>query len=152
LLIRRQHEALYHAGIAHTLSEMRRKFWIPKGRMEVKRRSRTFAQIGLDYLGPLSIKIENGVTKRWFALFTCFTTRAVHLELLENLSAESFLHVLRRFISRRGYLERQCKPIPTSFQSHEGPTPKLSDFLAEKGMTWESIIRELLGVEDFTKD
>uniref|UniRef100_A0A1I7VL18 Integrase_H2C2 domain-containing protein n=1 Tax=Loa loa TaxID=7209 RepID=A0A1I7VL18_LOALO len=35
LLIRQQHEALYHAGIAHTLSELRRKFWIPKGRTKV---------------------------------------------------------------------------------------------------------------------
>uniref|UniRef100_A0A1I7VM19 Integrase_H2C2 domain-containing protein n=1 Tax=Loa loa TaxID=7209 RepID=A0A1I7VM19_LOALO len=32
-----QHEKLYHAGTAHVLSEMRRKFWISKGRMEVRR-------------------------------------------------------------------------------------------------------------------
>uniref|UniRef100_A0A1I7V9L0 C2H2-type domain-containing protein n=1 Tax=Loa loa TaxID=7209 RepID=A0A1I7V9L0_LOALO len=95
LSIREQHEALYHAGTAHTLSELRRKFWIPKGRTEVKRiinnctgckpmvseticpscrkqnlpetrvnRSRAFANIGLDYLGPLSIKTENGISRK----------------------------------------------------------------------------------------
>uniref|UniRef100_A0A1I7VA42 Integrase catalytic domain-containing protein n=1 Tax=Loa loa TaxID=7209 RepID=A0A1I7VA42_LOALO len=114
---------------------MRRKFWIPRGRMEVRcviagytgckrwsakpfklpaipdliessvLRSRTFAKIGLDYFGPISIKIEVGVTKRWVVLFACFT-RALHLEVVGNLSAESFLHVLRGFISRRGYPER----------------------------------------------
>ncbi|VBB29654.1 unnamed protein product [Acanthocheilonema viteae] len=93
LLIKQTHEDLLHAGIAHTLAEMRRKFWTPKGRTEVKwvlnhcmackrwttkpfklpamhslpeqwvTRSRTFAHIGLDYLGPLSFKNDNGVTK-----------------------------------------------------------------------------------------
>lgn len=131
IFIQRQHEKLYHAAIAHTLSEMRTEYWIPKGRTEVKRvlnkcrsckrwktkpfklqimpnlpktrieRTRTFENIGLDYLGPLSIKNETGIVKRWVALFTCFTTRAIHLKLVDNLSAESFIRVLRRFIARR---------------------------------------------------
>ncbi|VDN02074.1 unnamed protein product, partial [Onchocerca ochengi] len=133
LLIKHQHEELYHAGIAHTLCEIRRRFWIPKGRSTVKRvisscmgckcwtakpvkppempnlpetrvkQSRTFERNGLDYLGPLPIKSDNGMVKRWISLFTCFTTRAVHPEVVENLTAESFLHVLRRFVARRGY-------------------------------------------------
>ncbi|VDM93610.1 unnamed protein product [Onchocerca ochengi] len=37
LLIKQQHEELYHAEIAHTFCEVRRKFWIPKGRSAVKR-------------------------------------------------------------------------------------------------------------------
>uniref|UniRef100_A0A8R1Y247 U6 snRNA-associated Sm-like protein LSm5 n=1 Tax=Onchocerca volvulus TaxID=6282 RepID=A0A8R1Y247_ONCVO len=59
------------------------------------KRSRIFAHVGLDYLGPLSVKVDSGVTKRWITLFRCFTMRAVQLEMVENLSAESFLHVLR---------------------------------------------------------
>lgn len=67
-------------------------------------RSRTLAKVGLDYLGPVSIKIR--VTKRWVALFIfiysfiCFT-RSMHLEL-DSFSAESFLSVFKRFVSRRG--------------------------------------------------
>uniref|UniRef100_A0A1I7VUX5 Integrase_H2C2 domain-containing protein n=1 Tax=Loa loa TaxID=7209 RepID=A0A1I7VUX5_LOALO len=89
-----QHEEMFHPGTAHTISNLRKRFWIPKRRTEAKRlptmpnypatrvrRVRAFARVGLDYLGPVSIKTETGVTKRWVALFTCFTTRAVHLEL-----------------------------------------------------------------------
>uniref|UniRef100_A0A0N4US11 Integrase catalytic domain-containing protein n=1 Tax=Dracunculus medinensis TaxID=318479 RepID=A0A0N4US11_DRAME len=46
--------------------------------------------------------LEVGMAKRWVALFTSFTTRAVHLELADDLSAESFLTALRRFVARRG--------------------------------------------------
>ncbi|VBB34535.1 unnamed protein product, partial [Acanthocheilonema viteae] len=35
--MKQQIEELCHAGIAHTPSEMRKEFWIPKGRTEVKR-------------------------------------------------------------------------------------------------------------------
>ncbi|VDN00558.1 unnamed protein product, partial [Onchocerca ochengi] len=37
IFIQREHEELYHAGAAHTLSKLRTEFWIPKGRTEVKR-------------------------------------------------------------------------------------------------------------------
>ncbi|GBP31902.1 hypothetical protein EVAR_18440_1 [Eumeta japonica] len=36
------------------------------------------------------------------ALFTCLTTRAVHIELAESLSSDSMILALRRFIARRG--------------------------------------------------
>uniref|UniRef100_A0A1I7VUM8 Integrase catalytic domain-containing protein n=1 Tax=Loa loa TaxID=7209 RepID=A0A1I7VUM8_LOALO len=68
--------------------------------------SGAFENVGFDYLGPLSIKTKGGISKRWIALFTCFITRAIHLEIADNLPAETFLHVLRRFISRREYPER----------------------------------------------
>ncbi|MCP9264732.1 Integrase core domain containing protein [Dirofilaria immitis] len=37
LIIEQQHNNLYHAGVAHTLSAIRRRFWIPKGRATIKR-------------------------------------------------------------------------------------------------------------------
>uniref|UniRef100_A0A1I7VKT3 Integrase catalytic domain-containing protein n=1 Tax=Loa loa TaxID=7209 RepID=A0A1I7VKT3_LOALO len=105
---------------------------------------KTFAKIGLDYFGPISIKIEVGVTKRWITLFTCFTRKAVHLETVENLSAESFLHVLRRFISRQGYPGRVLSDNASQFQvvfkpMKEQEHTRIGEFLAEKGMVWENI-------------
>lgn len=40
--------------------------------------------------------------KRWVCLFTCVAIRAIHLELLNDMSAEEFLMAFRRFISVRG--------------------------------------------------
>ena len=40
--------------------------------------------------------------KRWCCLFTCLTTRAVHVEVVPSLEAESCLAAITRFIARRG--------------------------------------------------
>jgi hypothetical protein len=42
------------------------------------------------------------MTKACIALYTCASTRAVHLELVPNLTADAFIRSFRRFISRRG--------------------------------------------------
>uniref|UniRef100_A0A0M3HXD9 Integrase catalytic domain-containing protein n=1 Tax=Ascaris lumbricoides TaxID=6252 RepID=A0A0M3HXD9_ASCLU len=57
---------------------------------------------GIDLLGPIRVSSETGASKRWIALFTCLVTRAVHLEIAEDLSALSLVECLRRFIARRG--------------------------------------------------
>ena len=41
--------------------------------------------------------------KCYIALFTCASTRAIHLELTPDLSTNSFIRVLKRFIGRRGF-------------------------------------------------
>ena len=61
-----------------------------------------FVHTGLDYLGPLYVKSDSGRKKVWICLFTCLVTRAVHLELVDNLTAEQFVMCLRRFAARRG--------------------------------------------------
>ncbi|XP_058446466.1 uncharacterized protein LOC131427358 [Malaya genurostris] len=63
---------------------------------------RPFTHVGIDYCGPFLIKVGRSQVKRWIALFTCMTVRAVHLEVAHSLSTESFKLALRRFISRRG--------------------------------------------------
>ena len=67
-------------------------------------RSQPFEYTGIDYFGPLYIKEFYQVTdkspeqierKVWVCLFTCFTIRAIHLELVGDMSAEEFLLCLR---------------------------------------------------------
>ena len=49
------------------------------------------------------MKSKNGqMGKVYITLFTCCVTRAVHLELVDDLSVETFKRCLRRFIARRG--------------------------------------------------
>ena len=65
--------------------------------------SRVFQHIGLDYLGPLYTKdASNTHIKVWINLYTCMTTRAIHLEVVESLSTQCFIYAFRRFVSRRG--------------------------------------------------
>ncbi|XP_063914810.1 uncharacterized protein LOC135131161 [Zophobas morio] len=72
--------------------------------------TRPFHVSGVDYAGPFLIK--EGQTrnakevKAYIALFICFSTKPVHLELVGDLTSEGFLAALKRFTSRRG-AERQ---------------------------------------------
>ena len=131
------HENVKHNGVRQTLTELRNKFWILKGRQAVKDvlfkclickkklgkafstpptpplpTSRVsddlvFTKVGGDFARPLYVKNiyqSGGETyKCYIALFTCASTRAIHLELTPDLSANSFIRVLKRFIGRRGF-------------------------------------------------
>ncbi|XP_046556868.1 uncharacterized protein LOC124266100 [Haliotis rubra] len=132
LLIRKYDEDLKHPGPERVLAEMRRTFWILRGREAIKKHQHNctecqrwrgkpvvpkmndlpkarlrlykpvFYSTGIDCFGPMSIKIGRRVEKRWGVLFKCMTTRAIHLELLDSLSTDAFLMAFWRFISRRG--------------------------------------------------
>ena len=67
------------------------------------RETEPFAKTGVDFAGPFYVKNANKETdKVYIALFSCCVTRALHLDLAKNLSAEEFLRCLRRFSARRG--------------------------------------------------
>ncbi|XP_041972070.1 uncharacterized protein LOC121728040 [Aricia agestis] len=61
-----------------------------------------FTALAVDYFGPMQVTIGRRHEKRWGAIYTCLTTRAVHLELVPSLSASSMIMSLRRMMSRRG--------------------------------------------------
>lgn len=61
-----------------------------------------FEVVGMNFAGPLFPK-ECGVAKKCYILvITCAITRAVHLELVSDLTTERFILAFRHFISRRG--------------------------------------------------
>ena len=55
-----------------------------------------------DYLSQLNVNRGRAVLKRWGAIFTCFNSRAVHLELATSLESDCFINVLMRFMNWRG--------------------------------------------------
>ena len=61
-----------------------------------------FDHVSVDCFGPYSVKYRRTTCKRYGCVFTCHNTRAIHIEELEDLSCESFINGMRRFISRRG--------------------------------------------------
>ena len=56
---------------------------------------RPFAVCGIDYSGPHYVKQGRSSLKVWIALFTCMVSRAVHLEIVPDLSSKTFLQVLQ---------------------------------------------------------
>ena len=61
-----------------------------------------FCRTGIYLFGPIYVQQRHARLKRWGALFTCFTTRAIHLEAVEGLDTDSFISSLQRFLNRRG--------------------------------------------------
>ena len=62
-----------------------------------------FQNNGLDYFEPLLIKPTHTKERKevWVCLFTYIVVRAIHLEVVGDISVEEFLQALRKFISRR---------------------------------------------------
>ncbi|XP_037931689.1 uncharacterized protein LOC119666483 [Teleopsis dalmanni] len=67
--------------------------------------SKPFETTGIDFAGPLYITStdnKNDFKKAYIMLFTCAATRGIHLELVADLTVESCINALRKFIARRG--------------------------------------------------
>ncbi|XP_058840681.1 uncharacterized protein LOC131696154 [Topomyia yanbarensis] len=67
--------------------------------------SRPFSMVGVDFWGPVRIQPRHrrdAPLKAYVAVFVCFATKAVHLELVVDLSTSKFLQAFRRFVARRG--------------------------------------------------
>ena len=76
-----------------------------------------FTSVGVDAFGPWNIvtrRTRGGQanSKRWAIIFTCLTTRAIHIEVVEEMSSSSFINSLRRFVAIRGSVK--------SFRSDRG--------------------------------
>ncbi|KAJ8332755.1 hypothetical protein SKAU_G00416510, partial [Synaphobranchus kaupii] len=61
-----------------------------------------FSYTGIDCFGPFYTKQGRKEFKRYGLLFTCLSSRAVHIEMLEDLTTDAFLNALRCFIAIRG--------------------------------------------------
>lgn len=131
LMMTATHERLGHWGVDYTLSELRTRFHIIKGRVSLKgiqsgckqcQMNRVkpqmpimgqlpserlemhvipFQYTGCDMFGPMYVRRGRSELKRYGCIFTCLSTRAVHLEMCNDLTTDSFLLALRRFFARR---------------------------------------------------
>ena len=67
------------------------------------RPSHPFSKVGVDFAGPLYVKTRGKqMRKVYIALFSCCMTSALYLDLVEDLSATTFLRCLRKFTARMG--------------------------------------------------
>ena len=97
-----------------------------------------FDSVGVDYAGPILTKYGHTrkptIIKSYVCVFVSFTVKAVHLELVSDLTAESFIACLKRFIARRGLLSLICSDNGTNFTGAARELKELYQFLQTKNL------------------
>ncbi|XP_033315624.1 uncharacterized protein LOC117213980, partial [Bombus bifarius] len=95
--------------------------------------SRPFTNVGVDYCGPFHIKEKRDRNRRqikvYVAIFVCLAIKAVHIELVDDLTSEAFIAALRRFIARRGYCSTIHSDNGTNFRGASNELRELHDLL-----------------------
>ncbi|XP_033222557.1 uncharacterized protein LOC117176426 [Belonocnema kinseyi] len=107
--------------------------------------SRAFNTTGVDYAGPFYIidKLRSRTTiKTYLCVFVCFATKAVHLELARDISTDTFMHCLQRFISRRGLCQALYSDNGTNFVGARNELPELHALLMNNN--FQRDVREFL--------
>ena len=173
LFIVQAHQRVFHNGVKETLTELRSRFWIVKGRAVVRQivylcvicrrfegkayqtphppplpgfrvtEAPPFTFTGVDYAGPLYVKNGGeGKDKVWLCLFTCCVVRAVHLDLVPDMSTAAFLRSFKRFTARRGLSQRMLSDNAKTFKAADEAIQtlladwNLSDHLSTLGVEW----------------
>jgi hypothetical protein len=171
LIVQNAHRAVLHNGVKETLTELRMKYWIVKGRSFIKlilrqctlckrfegaayqgppapplpicrvEEAPPFAHTGVDFAGPLYVKMastDKCTSKVWVCLYTCCATRAVHLDIVPNLSSFTFFRCFKRFTARRG--------IPTLMISDNGKTFKAAALIVKQILDQSKLHKSLAKV------
>ncbi|XP_073728111.1 uncharacterized protein [Misgurnus anguillicaudatus] len=171
LIIAHSHERVKHQGKGFTINDIRScGYWIPGINRAVTsyihncvkcRRLRKsaegqrmsdlptervepsspFTYCGMDCFGPFMTKEGRKQHKRYGLLLTCFCSRAIHIEMLEDMSTDAFINALRCFIAIRGTVRQIRCDQGTNFIGaknelnsalQELDPERLSVFLADK--------------------
>ena len=61
-----------------------------------------FHRVGVDYFGPIFVQCGRRTEKRYGALFTCMTTRVIHIEISHSLETDAYIMAMKRMMARRG--------------------------------------------------
>ena len=75
---------------------------LPDARFPENESPVAFTNVGLDYIGPFTVIQRGKEEKAYICLFNCLVTRAVHLEVTEDLTTSACMTAIRIFIARRG--------------------------------------------------
>ena len=74
-----------------------------------------FTHVGYDCFGPFVVKDGRKEFKRYGVIFSCFGSRAIHIEVVNDLTTDSFINALRCFIAIRGYVSTIYSDRGTNF-------------------------------------
>lgn len=106
---------------------------------------RPFKNSGVDYAGPIQIRTAKGrghkSHKGYICLFVCMSTRAIHLEVVTDLTSEGFLQAFKRFVARRGFCSDIWSDNATNFTGAASELKKL--FIVEKKSMLDEVAENL---------
>ena len=175
LLVRWFHEKLGHCGQNYLVAELRKEYWIlkvnslarsvirkcvvcraiaakpitqemaPLPADRVNAGEPPFTNAATDCFGPFFVKVGRSQVKRYGVLFTCLSSRAIHIEVADSMETDSFLNALRRFLARRGSVKVMRADNGTNFVGADNVLRKeleklnhsvIGDALATRGITW----------------
>ena len=174
LVVLNAHTKVHHSGPKDTITEIRSRYWIVRGRSLVRmiirkcntcrriegphyrvppppplpdyrvREAPPFAATGVDFAAPFYVRYPGGsdVHKVWLCLFTCAIVRAVHLELVPDMSACTFLRCLKRFVARRGIPSKVISDNALTFKAAADnlqdmlKQPQIQQYLRDNKISW----------------
>ena len=203
LIIQHIHESVGHCGRNYVLSKSRECYWVIHGNSTIRKVLRNclickkfkappmtqvmadlpsrrldidetpFTHTGVDVFGPFYVKYKRSQIKRYGIIFTCLVMRAVHIEMGADLSIDSFINALRRFLARRGSIISLSCDNGTNFHGASTELAKaveswnckqINDFLnsysikwhfnppysSNFGGAWERLIRSIRSILNIT--
>ncbi|KAG1653542.1 Gypsy retrotransposon integrase-like protein 1 [Nymphon striatum] len=175
LKILNAHERVKHFGLHATVNYLRQRFWIAKIRVSVKsvinkcvickrvngfpyrnmlnaplpscrlEKSPPFTVTGVDFTGEMYVKTNTEEHKCYVCLFTCANTRAIHLELISDMSTQTFLRAFRRFAARRSIPKIMISDNASTFQFANGELQNLIEnadikhYMCNQHLIWKFI-------------
>lgn len=117
--------------------------------------SRPFSITGVDFAGPINARLSKGrgskSFKAYISLFICMVTKAIHIELVSDMTTEAFMAAYRRFTSRRGICKEMWSDHGTTFvaaskvliemwkQGRASVPEELRSLLDKEGTKWKFI-------------
>ncbi len=143
---------------------------LPEDRVEP---SPPFSFCGMDCFGPFVTKHIRKEFKRYGLLFTCLCSRAVHIEMIDDMTTDGFIIGLRNFIAIRGTVTQIRSDQGSNFigasnelkaAMKELDVNRITNFLTQKqcefvfnaphsshaGGVWERQIRSIRNILDST--
>ena len=175
LIILDVHISLHHAGTSATMTALRQTYWIPAARHYIKsilhhcvncnkvqgkpyslpdppplpylrtQDVHPFTFTGVDFTGALYVRHGEQEVKVYLCLFTCATTRAIHLEIVQDLTADTFLLAFRKFAGRRSLPKIMISDNGSTYMSAAEELHKLMELsevkeeLGRRGLSWQFI-------------
>ena len=175
IILQHIHETKGHSGRNHMLACLRQRFWVigansaarriisrcvvckrQRGKVQqqkmanlpesrVKPNDPPFTKVGMDYFGPFLVKRGRSEVKRYGVIFTCLSTRAVHLEMADGLDTDSCINAIRRFVARRGQVTEMWSDNGTNLvgaervlraEINKWNQAKIHESLLQKNIKW----------------